>query len=105
MVWFEGQVKGRTRIPDRYELSTLVRGYLVVEAVAKLRRLVDCTMMEVEQVSQRYGRAVNETVVRVYGEQIAACDDRLKTSVHTLRVVCVDCGVMVCTGCGLRGEL
>jgi hypothetical protein len=73
-VWFEGQVKGRTRIPDRYELPTLVRGYLVVEAVAKLRRLVDCTTIEVEQVSQKYGKAVNETVERVYGEQIPSRD-------------------------------
>jgi hypothetical protein len=83
-VWFEGQVKGRTRIPDRYELPTLVRGYLVVEAVAKLRRLVDCTAMEVEQVSQKYGKAVNETVERVYGEQIPSRDHH-HLSVHNLR--------------------
>jgi hypothetical protein len=83
-VWFEGQVKGRTRIPDRYELPTLVRGYLVVEAVAKLRRLVDCTTIEVEQVSQRYGKAVNETVERIYGGLIPERDHH-HLSVHNLR--------------------
>ncbi|GCF11390.1 protelomerase family protein [Dictyobacter arantiisoli] len=83
-VWFEGQVKGRTRMPDRYELPTLVRGYLVVEAMAKLRRLVDCTALEVEQVSQKYGKAVNETVERVYGSLIPERDHH-HLSVHNLR--------------------
>jgi hypothetical protein len=92
-VWFEGQVKGRTRIPDRYELPTLVRGYLVVEAVAKLRRLVDCTTIEVEQVSQKYGKAVNETVERVYGEQIPARENH-KISVHTLRSIYASMAVL-----------
>ena len=84
-VWFEGQVKGRTRTPERYEIPTLVRGYVVVDAVEKLRHLVDCRHLDLEQVSQKYGKAVNETVQRVYGEVIPARSDRERLSVHNLR--------------------
>src|SRR5437879_9539095 len=51
-VWFEGQVKGRGREPECYEIPTLVRAFLVVEAVGRLRTLVDCSGLEIEQVSQ-----------------------------------------------------
>src|SRR6185312_1972263 len=84
-VWFEGQVKGRTRTAERYEIPTLVRGYVVVEAVEKLRHLVNCSELEVEQVSQKYGKAVNETVQRVYSEVIPARSDRERLSVQNLR--------------------
>ena len=85
-VWFEGQVKGRGREPERYEIPTLVRAFLVVEAVQRLRALVDCTGLEIEQVSQKYGKAVNEAVERHYGdleELIRAT--REKVSVHNFR--------------------
>jgi len=84
-VWFEGQVKGRTRITGRYELPTLVRAYLVVEAAEKLRRLVDCREVELLQVSQKYGKAVNDAVERVYADKISARADRDRITAHTLR--------------------
>jgi Telomere resolvase len=85
-LWFEGQVKGRGREQERYEIPTLVRAFLVVDAVQRLRALVDCTDLEIEQVSQKYGKAVNEAVARSYGdleELIRAT--REKVSVHNFR--------------------
>ena len=93
-LWFEGQVKGRTRLQERYEIPTLVRAYLVVEAVAKVRRLVDCRELEVEQVSQKYGKAVNEAVERVYAEMIPARSDRERLSVHNLRTLYASIAVL-----------
>jgi hypothetical protein len=84
-VWFEGQIKGRTRIEERYEIPTLVRAYLVVEAVAKLRRLVDCRDIEVVQVSQKYGKGVNDAVERIYAEKVEKRSDRERITAHTLR--------------------
>lgn len=85
-VWFEGQVKGRGREPERYEIPTLVRAFLVVEAVERLRHLVDCADLEIEQVSQKYGKAVNEAVARHYGdlEELVRAT-REKVSVHNFR--------------------
>lgn len=93
-VWFEGQVKGRTRIQERFEIPTLVRSYLVVEAVAKLRRLIDCTDLEIEHVSQRYGKAVNEAVERLYADLIPARGDRERLSVHNLRALYASIAVL-----------
>lgn len=83
-VWFEGQVKGRGREPERSEIPTLVRAFLVVEAVQRLRALVDTTNLEIEQMSQKYGKAVNEAVERRYGdlEELVRAT-REKVGVHT----------------------
>ncbi|GHO82727.1 hypothetical protein KSZ_07330 [Dictyobacter formicarum] len=85
-VWFDGQVKGRGREQKRYEIPTLVRAFLVVEAVARLRALVDTTDLEIEQVSQKYGKAVNEAAARSYGdlEELVRAT-REKVSVHNFR--------------------
>jgi hypothetical protein len=84
-MWFEGQIKGRTRVEERYEIPSLVRAYLVGDAVAKLRRLVDCREMEVMQVSQKYGKGVNDAVERMYAGKIEKRNDRERITVHTLR--------------------
>jgi uncharacterized protein (DUF1778 family) len=84
-VWFEGQIKGRTRIEERYEIPILVRAYLVIEAVKKLRRLVDCTELEVAQVSQKYGKGVNDAVERIYADKVEKRGDRDRITAHTLR--------------------
>ena len=85
MVWFEGQLKRRGRDSERYEIPTLVRSFLVVEAVQKIRTLVDCTALEIEQVSHKYGKAVNEAVERLYGDLELTRTTRDRTSVHNFR--------------------
>jgi hypothetical protein len=69
-VWFEGQLKASNRPPERFEIPTLLRAFLVLDAVKKVRHLVDCTALENDQVSQKYGNAVNETVDRIYRDLI-----------------------------------
>jgi hypothetical protein len=51
-----------------------------------LRTLVDCTELEIEQVSQKYGKAVNEAVERSYGdlEELVRAP-RERVSVHNFR--------------------
>jgi hypothetical protein len=84
-VWFEGQLKRRGRDLERYEIPTLIRAFLVVDAVQRLRALVDTSGLEVEQVSQKYGKAVNEAVERVYGDWGLIRATREKVSVHNFR--------------------
>lgn len=86
-VLFSGQVKGRGREETPYEIPTLVRSFLVVEGVQRLRRLIDCTSLEVEEVSQRYGRAVNEVVHSTFGDLIPVRTSRERLTVHVLRTV------------------
>ena len=93
-VWFEGQVKGRGREIGRYEIPTLARAYLVVDAIDKLRRLLDCRALEIEQVSQRYSKAVNDTLERIYGASIPARSDRDRITVHTLRALYASIAVL-----------
>lgn len=69
-LWFEGQLKASHRPKDRFELPTLLRSFLVLDAVAKLRQKIDCTTIENDEVSQKYGKAVNETVDRIYRDMI-----------------------------------
>jgi len=93
-VWFEGQIKGRTRIEGKYEIPTLVRGYLVVEAVAKLRRLVDCTELELAQVSQKYDKGVNDTVERIFYHVLPARPSKDRVTVHDFRAIYASISVL-----------
>ncbi len=86
-VWFEGQIKGRTRIEGKYEIPTLVRAYLVVEATQKLRRLVDCTELELAQVSQKYDRGVNDVVERLFSSVIPVRTSKERVTVHDFRAI------------------
>jgi hypothetical protein len=93
-VWFEGQIKGRTRIEGKYEIPTLVRGYLVVEATAKLRRLVDCREIEVAQVSQKYDKGVNDTVERIFASIIPVRPSKDRVTVHDFRAIYASTAVL-----------
>ena len=93
-VWFEGQIKGRTRIEGKYEIPTLVRGYLVVEAVAKLRRLVDCTELDLAQVSQKYDKGVNDTVERIFAGVIPVRPSKERVTVHDFRAIYASVAVL-----------
>jgi hypothetical protein len=89
-VWFEGQLKASNR-DDRFEIPTLARSFLVIDAVEHLRRLADCAPLEIDQVSQKYGKAVNETVDRVYRDLIPVRVTKEKKdagpTIHVLRAV------------------
>ena len=86
-VWFTGLVKGHGREDEGFEIPTPVRAFLVVEGLQRLRRLIDCTELEPEQVSQRYNQAVNKVVNQYFGELIPVRVTRERLSVHVLRTV------------------
>jgi len=86
-VWFTGQVKGRGREDEAFEVPTLVRAFLIVEALQRLRRLIDCTDLDVEQVSQKYNQAVNKVVNHYFEDLIPVRATRDRLHVHLLRAV------------------
>jgi hypothetical protein len=55
---FEGQLKKRDLLMKPYEIPTLVSADLVLSAWRRLRRLVDCSPLELDEVNNRYGSVV-----------------------------------------------
>jgi Telomere resolvase ResT/TelK catalytic domain len=88
-VWFTGQVKGRGREDEAFEIPTLVRAFLVVEGIQRLRRLIDWTDLEDEYSPkyQRYNQAANKTVVQYFTDLIPLRVTRERLTVHVLRAV------------------
>jgi len=60
-VMFAGQLKRRDKILAPYEIPTLVDASLVLQAWERLRTLVDCSQLSVEQVSHDYSPKVRAT--------------------------------------------
>lgn len=55
---FEGQLKKRDLLMKPYEIPTLVSADLVLSAWRRLRTLVDCSTLELDEVNNRYGSVV-----------------------------------------------
>jgi Telomere resolvase len=55
---FEGQLKKRDLLMKPYEIPTLVSADLVLSAWRRLRTLVDCSALELDEVNNRYGSVV-----------------------------------------------
>jgi hypothetical protein len=84
-VWFRGQVKGQSRMAE-FEIPTLVRATLVVEAVERLRSLLPTKGMDEGQVNQLYNKACNEVMSQVYGD-LPARDTHDRATGHNLRAI------------------
>jgi hypothetical protein len=82
-VWFQGQVEGHDRIEERFEIPTLVQAYLVVDAVLRVRQLVDCSALTVDDVGTTKGLVVDEAVARC----MASLLPRETVTVHLLRMI------------------
>jgi hypothetical protein len=54
-VLFKGQLKKKDVILPPYEIPTLVEASAVLDALARLRGLLDCSAVEGDQISSRYG--------------------------------------------------
>jgi hypothetical protein len=57
-ILFEGQLKKRDLLMKPYEIPTLVSADLVLSAWRRLRGLVDCSALELDEVNNRYGSVV-----------------------------------------------
>ncbi|WP_172632428.1 protelomerase family protein [Dictyobacter arantiisoli] len=57
-ILFEGQLKKRDLLMKPYEIPTLVEADLVLSAWRRLRALVDCSTLELDEVNNRYGSVV-----------------------------------------------
>lgn len=88
-VWFTGQVKGRGREDEAFEIPTLVRAFLVVEGIKRVRRLIDWAELEDEYspAYQRYNQAVNKVVVQYFTDLIPVRVTRERLTIHVLRAV------------------
>lgn len=69
-VTFAGQLKRKDKVLDPYEIPVLCEATQVLDACERLRGLLDCSALEVEQISQEYSPAVRETANRWFRDLI-----------------------------------
>ena len=89
MVEFRGQVKGRSREDEAFEIPTLYRAFLLVDAIGRLRHLMDWDELidEYSPKYQKYNKVVNELVVQQFSELISVRPTREQLSLHVLRTI------------------
>lgn len=89
VVEFRGQVKGQSREDEAFEIPTLYRAFLVVDAIRRLRQLIDWSDLEDEYSPnyQKYNKAANEMVVQQFTDLIPIRPTRERLNLHVLRSV------------------
>jgi hypothetical protein len=89
VVEFRGQVKGQSREDEVFEIPTLYRAFLVVDAIGRLRRLMDWSQLEHEYspAYQKYNKVANEMVVQQFTDLIPVRPTRDRLQLHALRSV------------------
>jgi uncharacterized protein (DUF1778 family) len=89
VVEFRGQVKGRSREDEAFEIPTLYRAFLLVDAIGRLRHLMDWDELidEYSPKYQKYNKVVNEMVVQQFSELISVRPTREQLSLHVLRTI------------------
>jgi len=86
-VLFTGQVKGRGREEAPFEIPTLVRASLVLDALDRLRRQVPTDTLEVKQINAQFGQAVRETAARAFAMLVPTRTTREELYTHLFRAV------------------
>nr|MBA2680132.1 hypothetical protein [Ktedonobacteraceae bacterium] len=86
-VTFDGQLKRRDIRLAPYELPTLVRAELVLDAWRRLRAEVDCTTLDNSQVAEKYSRIVSQNVNRHVAKLVPTTIGRDELHTHQLRAV------------------
>lgn len=69
-VLFSGQLKQKAQVLLPYEIPTLCRADLVLDALSRLRCLLDCSKLEVATIGQRYSPLVREAAHRHFADLI-----------------------------------
>jgi uncharacterized protein (DUF1778 family) len=89
VVEFRGQVKGRSREDEPFEIPTLYRAFLLVDAIGRLRHLMDWDELidEYSPKYQKYNKVVNELVVQQFSDLIPVRPTREQLSLHVLRTI------------------
>jgi Telomere resolvase len=72
---FGGQLKRRDKILEPYEIPTLCEAKLVLDAVQRLRTLVDCSKMTIDQISVKCGPDVVAAAQRAFESLVPARQD------------------------------
>ena len=86
-VMFAGQLKRKDKVLDPYEIPVLYEASLVLDAWERLRGLLDCSTLEVEQISHDYSPAAREAANRWFRDlvPVRAGHDDLYT--HLFRTI------------------
>jgi Telomere resolvase len=89
VVLFRGQVKGQSREDEAFEIPTLYRAFLLVDAIGRLRQLIDWSDLEDEYSPkyQKYNKVANEMVVQQFSDLIPVRPTRERLNLHVLRSV------------------
>jgi Telomere resolvase len=89
LVTFRGQVKGQSREDEEFEIPTLYRAFLLVDAIQRLRQLIDWSDLEDEYSPkyQKYNKVANEMVVQQFSDLIPVRPTRERLNLHVLRSV------------------
>lgn len=89
VVEFRGQVKGQSREDEAFEIPTLYRAFLIVDAIGRLRQLIDWSGLEDEYSPnyQKYNKVANEMVVQLFTDLIPVRPTRERLNLHVLRSV------------------
>ncbi len=69
---FDGQLKRQDKILEPYEIPTLCEAQLVLDAVERLRSLVDCGKLAIDQISVKFGPDVVEASQRAFESLVPA---------------------------------
>src|SRR5581483_7970966 len=86
-VQFEGQLKQKAELLAPYEIPTLVEAELVMEALIRLRTLLDCRNLDNTEVERRYGPTVRTTTHRHFQSLIPVRANDVNVYTHACRAV------------------
>ncbi|MEO1353015.1 MAG: protelomerase family protein [Cyanobacteria bacterium J06635_15] len=87
-VWFEGALKRRSEpVTLRFEIPTLVEAEQVVEAVERLRALVDTEGMDNRLVNRYYSNDVAQVCDRTFSDLVPPRDGKDNLYTHLFRAV------------------
>jgi len=85
-VVFGGQLKRQDKILEPYEIPTLCEAQLVLDAIGRLRSLVDCSTIPLDQISVRLGPDVVAAAQRAF-EPLVPAREGADLYTHLFRAV------------------
>ena len=84
---FAGQLKRRDKMLDPYEIPVLCEASLAFDAWQRLRKMLDCTQLSVEEVSQQYGLPVRSAAKHAFGDLVPVRAGHDDVYTHLFRTI------------------